>query len=152
VAIISIGNGKGIEWEPTEYLICAKCREPFDPGTSLQTVSLMIDNSDPTLFQERHRIPTYWYLHEECRAVEKVLKELGANIRWRAFDMPYILGFRIEKDGYRIVLPNRLKRAAWFPPKEPDKRPRTSVRGGMSVGLEGQGCCVVAQEMLQSCL
>jgi hypothetical protein len=77
---------------------------------------MMIENSNPALYQEQNRIPDFWYFHDACRSIEKILKDMGANIRWRALEMPFILGFRIEKDGYRTILPNRLKRIDWFEP------------------------------------
>jgi hypothetical protein len=43
MAVIPLGDGKGITWEPTDELLCAKCREPFDPATSLKTVFLMVN-------------------------------------------------------------------------------------------------------------
>jgi hypothetical protein len=98
MAVIPLGHGKGVTWEPTTELICTKCREAFDPEQSLQTVFLMAD------YRSRIgeiRIKNYWYLHEACRGIEKTLKEMGANIQWAAYDMPFILGFFIEKDGYR---------------------------------------------------
>ena len=97
---------KGLPGSPTDELICAKCREPFDPATSLTTVFLMANEDDRYSGMEI-RIPRYWYLHDACRAIEQRLKEMGANIRWRKFDLPFILGFFIEKSGYRRLAGNR---------------------------------------------
>lgn len=61
-------------------------------------------------------IRDYWYLHKECRVIEKVLKAMGANIRWTALDMPFVLGFSIERDGYRRPYRSAEKRTAMFAP------------------------------------
>jgi hypothetical protein len=115
MAVIPLGDGKGITWEPTDELICAKCREPFDPATSLTNVFLMANENDRYSGMDI-RIGRYWYLHDACRAIEQRLKEMGANIRWRTFDMPFILGFFIEKSGYRRIAGNREKRHEWLKP------------------------------------
>lgn len=114
MAIIPLGNGRGVNWEPTTDLICTKCREPFDPVPALLSVYLVHDDTSPNIHEIR--ILDYWYLHNQCREIEKYLKDMGANIRWRHHDMPYVLGFSIERDGYRRVLKNRENRKEWFQP------------------------------------
>ena len=116
MAFLPLGNGKGVTWEPTTELICARCRQPFDPATSLQTVYLVHDNFEKWSSYDELKIRAYWYLHAECRGIEKVLKDMGANIRWYMHDMPYILGFTIEKDGYRRLLRHAKDRTKNFPP------------------------------------
>ena len=115
MAVIPIGGGKGIEWKPTDELMCAKCQEPFDPATSLTTVCLVTDQRREGIGLEI-RIGRYWYLHNTCRAIEKRLQEMGANISWHKLDIPFILGFSIGKNGFRIAYANYEKRHQWFKP------------------------------------
>src|SRR5215831_9635857 len=116
MAVIPVGNGKGVTWEPTTELICTKCREPFDPATSLTTVYLVHDNLREWRSYDDLRIRDYWYLHSACYGIEKILKDMGANIRWYKHDMPFILGFSIEKDGFRQRSRHAGDRTKHFPP------------------------------------
>jgi 5-methylcytosine-specific restriction endonuclease McrA len=117
VATIPLGDGKGITWEPTEELLCSACRESFNPTESLKTVFFMFDYVKNREWPRNRRpVSDYWYFHEGCRSITKRLKDMGANIRWLHYDMPYILGFYIDRDGYRTIVKDREKHHEWFKP------------------------------------
>lgn len=103
MAIIPLGKGKGITWEPTAALLCTKCREPFDPEKAFQAVRLMSEKKVDLDYLPKSPLTEhdYWYLHNACTSIEKILCAMGANIRWYSYDIPWILGFYIDRHGYR---------------------------------------------------
>jgi hypothetical protein len=117
MAVIPLGNGRGVTWEPTRALVCTRCRIGFDPSTSLQSVSLVHDAPQRGGFFGEFRLQDYWYMHNSCLPIEKILQAAGANIRWQSWDMPFILGFYIDKkDGFRRWAQGADKRKQAFPP------------------------------------